>query len=168
MTHVNWMQCQKEFPKRSKEQTKASKVQVKLEFQTSQGLGGMKVGSREATWDLNRLRGISATMMTVTMMVMMMKTKTTLAVRKECMKKSSSCSLGQITSSVTCAQCFQYILCDTFLGMWGNNRFCKTAMNSREKLKTFNLLFCERLEKVQPQSCVAIVRRALGTRRFHF
>ena len=109
-----------------------------------------------------------ATMMTVTMMVMVMKTKTTLAVRKECMKKSSSCSLGQITSSVTCAQCFQYILCDTFLGMWGNHRFCKTAMNSREKLKTFNLLFCERLEKVQPQSCVAIVRRALGTRRFHF
>ena len=36
------------------------------------------------------------------------------------------------------------------------------------KRKTFNLLFCERLEKVQPQSCVAIVRRALGTRRFHF
>ena len=41
----------------------------------------------------------------------------TLAVRKECMKKSSSCSLGQITSSVTCTQCFQYILSDTFLGM---------------------------------------------------
>ena len=56
-------------------------------------------------------------MMTVTMMMMVMKTKTTLAVRKECMKKSSSCSLGQITSSVTCAQCFQYILCDTFLDM---------------------------------------------------
>ena len=168
MTHVNWMQCQNEFPKRSKEQTKASKVQVKLELQTSQGLGGMKVGSREATWDLNSLPGISATMMTVTMMVMVMKTKTTLAVRKECMKKSSSCSLGQITSSVTCAQCFQYILSDTFLGMWGNHRFCKTAMNSREKLKTFNLLFCERLEKVQPQSCVAIVRRTLGTRCFHF
>ena len=136
MTHVNWMQCQNEFPKRSKEQTKASKVQVKLELQTSQGLGGMKVGSREATWDLNSLPGISATMMTVTMMVMVMKTKTTLAVRKECMKKSSSCSLGQITSSVTCAQCFQYILCDTFPGMEGDHRFFKTATNSREKLLT--------------------------------
>ena len=29
----------------------------------------------------------------------------TLAVRKECMKKSSSCSLGQITSSVTESWC---------------------------------------------------------------
>merc|ERR1719167_813521 len=99
------MKCKRNFqkiqgPDPKTEQLKASKVQVKSRPETleappkrvlqgckgrqgwirdlssptpSQGLGGMKLGSREATF----------------------------AVRKECMKKSSSCSFGQITSSVT-------------------------------------------------------------------
>ena len=112
------MQCQNEFPKRSKEQTKASKVQVKSELRDFSRPwwheGGVQGGHLRFE---SFARNISDDDDGITMLATVMKTKTTLAVRKECMKKSSSCSLGQITSSVTCTQCFQYILSDTFLGM---------------------------------------------------
>ena len=81
----------------------------------------------------------------------------TFAVRKECMKKSSSCSFGQMTSSVTCGSVVVNGDKDLDKDDCGENL---DEYGDEENAK--NLLLGERLEKVQPQGGVPIVRRTLG------
>ena len=84
----------------------------------------------------------------------------TFAVRKECMKKSSSCSFGQMTSSVTCGS----VVVTTVIKISTRMTAVRILMNmAMRKILKKNLLLGERLEKVQPQGGVPIVRRTLGT-----
>ena len=69
----------------------------------------------------------------------------TFAVRKECMKKSSSCSFGQMTSSVTCGSVVVNGDKDLDKDDCGGNL---DEYGDEENAK--NLLLGERLEKVQP------------------